>query len=180
MKREVALKNAKWLMEPGCVVLVTSGTMEQANIMTFSWQSPVRSGEACEVQLTINPNRYTYELVLKNKELVINIPGANLVRQVHWIGTTTGRRVDKFRESGLTDLAAEWVAPPLIDECAANLECRVVRIIDIEHHHLLICRVVRAIAELSYFDGRWNPETFHTLHYLGGNRYGVLEKMIEV
>lgn len=180
MKREVMLKNAKWLIEPGCVILVTSGTMQHANIMTFSWQSPVRSGESCEVQLVINPNRYTYELIQKNKELVINIPNVDLVDQVHRIGTTTGRRVDKFKDSGLTCLASESVAPPLIDECAANLECKVSRIIDLEHHHILICQVVRAIAEPAYFDGQWNPEKYHTLHYLGGKRYGVLEKMIDV
>ena len=180
MKREVALREAKWLVEPGCVVLVTSGTLERANIMTFSWQTPVHSGEPCLLQLVINPTRYTYELIQQNRELVINVPGAELVREVHMIGTTSGRRVEKFRESGLTPVASEMVAPPLVDECAANLECRVVQIIDIEHHHLLICQAVRAVAEVAYFDGRWNPERFHTLHYLGGNRYGVMERMIEV
>jgi flavin reductase (DIM6/NTAB) family NADH-FMN oxidoreductase RutF len=132
------------------------------------------------VLLVINPERYTYELIQKNKELTINIPGSDLAKQVHMIGSTTGRKVDKFRESGLTPVAAELVSPPLIDECAAGLECRVERLLDLGHHHLLICRVVRAIAEVAYFDGRWNPERFHTLHYLGGNRYGVLERMIMV
>jgi flavin reductase (DIM6/NTAB) family NADH-FMN oxidoreductase RutF len=180
MKRDVALKEAKWLVEPGCVVLVTTGTMKQANIMTFSWQTPLRSGEPCLVQLVINPNRYTYELMRQNNQLVINVPGEELVREVHLVGTTSGRRVDKFKESGLSPAASAMVAPPLVVECAANLECRVVRIIDLEHHHLLICQVVKAVAEVAYFDGRWNPERFHTLHYLGGKRYGVMDRMIDV
>jgi flavin reductase (DIM6/NTAB) family NADH-FMN oxidoreductase RutF len=180
MKREVELKNGKWLLEPGCVVLATSGTMERSNIMTFSWQTPVFSNEPCLVQLVINPNRYTYELLQENRELVINVPGVDLVEQVHRIGRTTGRKVNKFDANGLTPMPAEIVAPPLVDECAANLECRIEEILDIKHHHLLICEVLRAVAEVAYFDGRWNPERFHTLHYLGGNRYGVLERMIEV
>lgn len=36
MKKEVELNNAKWLVEPGCVVLVTSGTLEKPNVMTFA------------------------------------------------------------------------------------------------------------------------------------------------
>jgi flavin reductase (DIM6/NTAB) family NADH-FMN oxidoreductase RutF len=180
MKREIDLKNAKWLIEPGCVVLVTSGTVRRPNIMTFSWQTPVVSGEPCMVELVINPNRYTYELLKENGELVINVPGVDLVEQVHRIGRSTGRKENKFETNGLTPIPAETVAPPLVDECAANLECKIVQIFDIKHHHLLICEVLRAVAEVAYFDGRWNPERFHTLHYLGGNRYGVLERMIEV
>jgi flavin reductase (DIM6/NTAB) family NADH-FMN oxidoreductase RutF len=180
MKREVALREAQWLVEPGCVVLVTSGTMKKANIMTFSWQTPLVSGEPCLLQLVINPNRYTYELIQQNGELVINVPGEELVREVHMIGTVSGLKIDKFKKSGLTPVAAEKVAPPLLEECAANLECSVLRIIDLEHHHLLVCRTLRAIAEVAYFDGRWNPERFHTLHYLGGKRYGVMDRMIEV
>jgi hypothetical protein len=45
MKREVGLSKAKWLVEPGCVVLVTSGTMQKPNVMTFSWQTPVNSSD---------------------------------------------------------------------------------------------------------------------------------------
>ena len=47
MKEEVELSKAKWLVEPGCVVLVTSGTMENANVMTFSWQTPINSAYPC-------------------------------------------------------------------------------------------------------------------------------------
>jgi flavin reductase (DIM6/NTAB) family NADH-FMN oxidoreductase RutF len=180
VKREVPLSQAKWLVEPGCVVLVTSGTPEKANIMTFSWQTPLHSGEPCLLQLVINPSRYTYDLIQERRELVINVPGVELAPQVHVIGTTSGRRVDKFKKSGLTPVVSTLVAPPLIDEFAANLECRVIQIIDLQHHHLLVCQAVRAVAEDAYFDGRWNPERFHTLHYLGGNRYGVMDRMIEV
>ena len=123
MKRDVALKEAKWLVEPGCVVLVTTGTMERANIMTFSWQTPLRSGEPCLVQLVINPNRYTYELIKQNKELVINVPGEELINEVHLAGITSGRRVDKFKEFGLTPLpaAVEVAAYHIAREALTNV-----------------------------------------------------------
>jgi flavin reductase (DIM6/NTAB) family NADH-FMN oxidoreductase RutF len=180
MKKEVPISKAKWLVEPGCVLLVTSGQPDNANIMTFSWQTPIHSGEPCLVLLVINPERYSYELIMKNKQLVINVPGQELVEKVHRVGTVSGRKVDKFKMTGLTAMPAKKVAAPLIDECAAHLECEVVRNIDLEYHYLLICQAIRAVVEKDYFDGSWNPELFHTLHYLGGRKYGSLEKMVAI
>jgi len=48
-----------------------------------------------------------------------------------------------------------------------------------ETHDLLVCEVVRALADIELFDGKWIPEKFHTLHYLGGDKYGVMERTIE-
>jgi flavin reductase (DIM6/NTAB) family NADH-FMN oxidoreductase RutF len=179
MKKEVELSKAKWLVEPGCVVLVTSGTMENANVMTFSWQTPVNNTDPCLVLLAISHIRYSYELIRQNHELVINIPGEELLEQTHFVGTVTGRNINKFKESGLTPSPAEMVRPPLIEECAGHLECRVVETFKMQTHDLLVCEVVRAVADTDFFDGRWIPERFHTLHYLGGNKYGLMVRTIE-
>jgi len=184
MKKEVELSKAKWLVEPGCVVLVTSGTMENANVMTFSWQTPVNNADPCLVLLVINHIRYSYELIKQNHELVINVPGEELLEQTHFVGTVTGRNIDKslrdkLKESGLTPIPAKMVEPPLIEECAAHLESRVVETFKMQTHDLLVCEVVRAVADAELFDGKWIPERFHTLHYLGGNKYGLMERTIE-
>jgi len=179
MKRQVDLNKAKWLVEPGCVVLVTSGTLENPNVMTFSWQTPVNSAEPCLIVLAISHVRYSYDLIKQNHELVINVPGEELLEQSHFVGTITGKNIDKFKESGLTAVAANVVAPPLIEQCAAHLECRVVKTFKMQSHDLLICEVLRATADTELFDGKWIPEKFHTLHYLGGNYYGVMERTIQ-
>ncbi len=54
MKEQVQLSHAKWLVEPGCVVLVTSGTMGNPNVMTFSWQTPVNNADPCLIVLWEN------------------------------------------------------------------------------------------------------------------------------
>ena len=126
MKKEVQLNKAKWLVEPGCVVLVTSGTMQNPNVMTFSWQTPVNNADPCLILLAISHVRYSYELIKQNHELVINIPGEELLEQTDLVGQGTGRNRDKFAESGLTPVAAGMVEPPLIEECAGHLECRLV------------------------------------------------------
>ena len=178
MKKPVALNRAKWLIEPGCVVLVTAGTMDKANLMTFSWQTPVNTANPCQVLLVISHVRYTYELIKQNNELTINVPGEALLEQTHLVGTVTGRGIDKFARSGLTPVRANVVAPPLIEQCAGHLECRVTRTFPMETHDLLICDVVHASADPDLFDGAWVPEKFHTLHYLHGDKYGLLTRRI--
>jgi flavin reductase (DIM6/NTAB) family NADH-FMN oxidoreductase RutF len=179
MKKEVELSKAKWLVEPGCVVLVTSGSMKSPNVMTISWQTPVNTASPCLILLAINHIRYSYELIKQNRELVINVPGENLLQQTHFAGTVSGRDIDKFKDSGLTPMPAKLVQPPLIAECAGHLECRVVRIFEMQTHDLLICEVLRALAEERLFDDGWIPEKFHTLHYLRANKYGLMTRTIE-
>jgi len=74
---------------------------------------------------------------------------------------------------------AKIVAPPLIDECAGHLECKVVETFHQGNHDLLICEVLRAVADDDRFDGKWILEKFQTLHYLGGRTYGILERRID-
>lgn len=179
MKKQVPLNRAKWIVEPGCVVLVTSGTTANPNVMTFSWQTPVNSADPCLVILSISHVRYSYELIKQNRELVINVPGEELLDAAHFVGCVTGRGIDKFKEAGLTAVAAKVVEPPLVKECAAHLECRVVDTFGMKSHDLLVCEVVRAAAEADFFNGRWIPEKFRTLHYLGGNKYGLMTRMVE-
>jgi flavin reductase (DIM6/NTAB) family NADH-FMN oxidoreductase RutF len=178
MKKEINLNQAKWLVEPGCVVLVTAGTSDNANMMTFSWQTPVNTSDPCQILLAVNPTRYTYELIKQNHELVINVPGESLLEETHFVGTVSGKNLDKFAKSGLTPVPAKLVGPPLIDECVGHLECRLSETFNLGHHDLLVCNVLRAVADVTHFDGKWMPETFHTLHYLGGITYGVMERRV--
>ena len=179
MKKEVELSQAKWLVEPGCVVLVTSGTTQNANVMTFSWQTPVNSADPCLILLAISHLRYSYDLIKQNRQLVINVPGEGLLEQVHFVGQVSGRNIDKFKRAGLTPVPARTVEPPWIEQCAGHLECQVVETFKMQTHDLLICEVLRAAGEAELFDGRWIPEKFHTLHYLARNKYGVLQRTIE-
>jgi flavin reductase (DIM6/NTAB) family NADH-FMN oxidoreductase RutF len=179
MKRGVPLNQAKWLIEPGCVVLVTGGTMEKANVMTISWQTPVQTADPCLVLLVMNRVRYTYELIRQNNELVINVPGAELLEATHRCGAVSGRKVDKFKEAGLTPAPAHLVKPPVIAECAGHLECQIVQTFPVTTHDLLICEVVHASAEEDVFDGAWLPEKFHTLHYLQATQYGLLDRRVD-
>jgi flavin reductase (DIM6/NTAB) family NADH-FMN oxidoreductase RutF len=75
--------------------------------------------------ISVAPSRFTHELILKSGEFVLAWPGEELAEATLFCGTCSGRNVDKFKETGLTPIRGEFVKAPLVKECIANLECKV-------------------------------------------------------
>ncbi len=85
------------------------------------------------VAVGFRPATYTNELLHATKEFVVNLPRREILKAVDYCGCVSGRKVDKFKATGLTPLPAKHVKPPLIEECPVNIECRVRDIIHFEY-----------------------------------------------
>ena len=112
------------LLEPGPVVLVTTFDGHRSNIMTISWTMVVDFTPV--FALTTGPWNHSFAALRKSKECVIAIPTVDLLDKVVGIGTCSGVDTDKFEEFKLTPLKASKVKAPLIQECLANIECKVI------------------------------------------------------
>ena len=128
------------LLEPGPVVLVTTSNEVKNNIMTISWHM-VMDFTPRFAFLTGEWN-YSYEALIKNKECVIAVPTVDISQKVVEIGGCSGSDTDKFTKFGLTPIKATSVGAPLIKECLANIECRIVD--HIETHNIFILDAVQA------------------------------------
>ena len=66
---------------PCPVVLVTCADDEgKPNIITLAWAG-VASADPWTVALGIRPSRYSYDLITRNEEFVVNVPTADLLRE---------------------------------------------------------------------------------------------------
>jgi len=103
----------------------------EVSLFSKSWGLPLKETDPPfgVYHILIHPSRYSHKLIEESGEFVINIPGADIVEKSLYCGTSTGRKVDKFKETGLTPVAAKLVRAPLIDECPINIECKVVEVI---------------------------------------------------
>lgn len=127
---------------PCPVVLVTCADDEgKPNIITLAWAG-VASADPWTVALGIRPGRYSYDLMTRHEEFVVNVPTADLLRESDYCGVVSGKNIDKFAETGLTPIPAKVVTPPLIEECPVNLECRLSQIVELGAHHLFLGEVV--------------------------------------
>lgn len=180
MKEEIPISKANRLINHGSVILVTSYFEGKSNIITLAWQMPV-SHRPMLVAISIATTHYSHDMIKNSNEFVINVPNVDLLPQVHYCGTISGREVDKFEQSGLTPLPARKVKPPLISECIGHIECKVQSVSLTGDHSLFIGKVLAASVEAELFDGCWKPDEpkAKTLHHLGGNLYTTPHKRIK-
>ena len=123
-KRSFPLSKVYRLLEPGPVVLLTTRQKGHANVMTMSWHT-MMDFEPPLVGCVDSSNDFSFEALTTTRECVLNAPTVELAAKVVQCGNASGRDMDKFAAFGLTPLLAAQVGAPLIDECYANLECRV-------------------------------------------------------
>lgn len=169
-KRSFPLSKVYQLLEPGPVVMVTTAGKERANIMTMSWHTMMEF-EPPMVGCVISNRNYTFAILKKTGECVINIPTRALAKAAVACGNTSGRTIDKFRTFHLTPAAASLVKAPLIDECYANLECRVVDAGMVEKYNFFILEVLKAWIDPSKKYPR-------TIHHRGKGMFTVAGKTI--
>jgi flavin reductase (DIM6/NTAB) family NADH-FMN oxidoreductase RutF len=141
--KNIPLSKAYRLIEPGPVVLVTTAHKGRPNIMTMSWHMMMEFMPPL-IGCIVGPWDYSFKALRATGECVIAIPTVDLASKVVDIGNCSGQDVDKFEAFGLTPVPAKKVAPPLVAECLANLECRVVDTSLVGKYRLFILEVVKA------------------------------------
>lgn len=155
-KRELPLGEVYRHLEPGPVVLLTTSARGRPNVMPLSWYLMMEF-EPPLVGCVVSNRNWSFEALRRAKECAINIPTAGLIGEAVRCGNVSGRSRDKFAAFGLTPVPATRVGAPLIAECYANLECRVVDSRLVEKYNLFILEVVRAWVDPRARD----PRTFH-------------------
>lgn len=131
------------MLYPTPVVLATSIEKgKKPNVCTLAWTG-VLCSDPPQIGISVRPSRYSCDLIKDSGEFVANIPTADIVEETDYCGVVSGRDVDKFEETGFSEVSAEMVEPPLIGECPVNLECKVEDTVGLGSHILFIGRIVR-------------------------------------
>lgn len=170
-KHPLSLAKVYSLLEPGPVVLVSTALDEKKNIMTMSWHTMMEF-EPPIIGCVISENNYSFNLLKTTQECVINIPSMSLTEQVVACGNTSGAKIDKFKMFGLTSTAASQVKAPLINECFANLECKIIDTELVKKYNFFILEVVQAWI----IQSAENPQT---IHHLGKGVFMIAGKTIK-
>lgn len=173
-RASVPLARSYLLLNHGPVTLVTSAHAGRRNVMAAAWAMPL-DFDPPKVAVVIDRNTYTRELVEASGAFALNIPIRAQAAMVLAVGERSGRDGDKFAHSAIATHPATAIAAPLIDGCAAWLECRVLA----EPHNqqrydLFLAEVIAAHADVRLFsDQRWHfpDEASHTIHYVAGGSF---------
>jgi flavin reductase (DIM6/NTAB) family NADH-FMN oxidoreductase RutF len=140
--------------------------------MTMSWHTMLEF-EPPMVACVISNRNYIFTILKATKECVINIPTEELAKKVVSCGNTSSRSVDKFKTFHLTPATATYVKAPLIAECYANLECKVVDTSMVTKYNFFILEVLKAWIDPSVKQPR-------TIHHLGKGSFMVASQTIKL
>jgi flavin reductase (DIM6/NTAB) family NADH-FMN oxidoreductase RutF len=171
-KRTLPLARVYRLLEPGPVVLLTTARKGRANVMAMSWHTMLEF-EPPLVGCVVSNRNHSFEALRTTKECVIAIPTAELAPKVVRCGNVSGRSVDKFATIGLTPVPAVMVGAPLVAECFANLECKVVDMRMVNNYNFFVLEVVHAWIE----PGRTE---LHTIHHRGRGVFAVAGRTLKL
>ena len=144
MKVDVEYLQFMWPMRH---FLITCGDIsDRSNIIAASFCMPV-SKEPPLIACAIGKKAYSSELLESSREFIVNVPTKELQAEIYYCGYHSGHEVDKFKETGLTPKPARKVRAPIIEECVAHMECRVVQRIETGDKNLFIGEVIEAYAD---------------------------------
>lgn len=140
------------MLYPLPAVMVTAADGEgRDNIITVAWAGTVCTNPPM-VSISVRPSRFSYEMIRKTKEFVINLTTEELAFAVDYCGVRSGRDVDKFKEMNLTREKADFVQAPMIQESPVSIECRVTEIKELGSHHMFLAEVLAVHADEAYID----------------------------
>ena len=171
-KRAYPLAKVYGLLEPGPVLLLSTAHKGRANVMAMSWHTMIEF-EPPLIGCVVSANDFSFTALKATRQCVLNIPTQELAKKVVACGNSSGRETDKFAAFGLTPVTATQVDAPLIDECYASLECRVIDTRQVTRYNFFVLEVVKAWIDPACKDPR-------TLHHRGHGRFMVAGESIKL
>ncbi|MDD4319828.1 MAG: flavin reductase family protein [Candidatus Peribacteraceae bacterium] len=170
--RSLPLSRVYKLLEPGPVVMVSTARGGKQNVMTMAWHTPLEFDPPL-IGCVVSENNFSFKALKATKECVIAIPTVSIAETVVRVGNVSGEKTDKFKKFGLTPLPASKVSAPLIGECFANLECKIVDTTLVKKYNFFVLEVVKAWID----PAQKNPRT---IHHRGGGMFTVDGETIRI
>lgn len=168
------------MLNPTLVVMVSCGnTVGDYNIITVAWTGTTNSDPpGCFV--SIRPERLSHEIIKNTGCFVINLVDRNLAACADWCGVVSGRKYNKFLETGLTPIRASKVNAPMIEESPVNIECKVTQVIPLGTHDMFLAEVMAVHANESLFSKKTDAlelQYAKLVCYSHGHYYALGEKI---
>lgn len=167
------------MLYPVPAVMVSCGREhEKPNIITVAWAGTVCSDPAM-LSISVRPERYSYDLIKETGEFVVNLVTKDLVYATDYCGVKSGRDVDKFKEMKLTPLPSQKLRVPGIAESPVNIECRVVRELELGSHTMFVGEVLNVTVEDKYLNetGKFELNSTGLVTYSHGEYFLLGEKL---
>ena len=177
----VPLAQAYRLTNHGPTILVSAAHGNQRNLMAAAWNMPL-DFDPPKIAVVIDKRTYTRELIEAAGSFAINVPCRAQADMVMRVGASSGRELlgttpdNKLAAFDISTFAAGIVAAPLVEDCVAWLECKLLPEPHIQStYDLILGEIVAAWADDRVFsNGRWHfdgHDELRTIHHVAGGAF---------
>lgn len=165
------------LLGPVPPALVTCGTMQKPNVLTIGWTGIICTHPPM-TYISVRPTRYSYGIITKAREFVINLPTSSMSRITDYCGMKSGAKIDKIARCQLELAEGSSVKVPVLVQCPVSLECRVTEMKHLGTHTMFLADIVAVQVEERYIDskGKLNLQQAGLLAYAHGEYFSLGRK----
>lgn len=169
-KKSVGVKS--YLYPQPAMVIGSYDKSGKPNMMTAAWIG-ICNSDPLSIAVSMRPATYSYGNVTETRAFTVNIPSSQLAKYVGYAGTVSGRDTDKFKETGLTPVRAEFVNAPYIKEFPIVIECEVTAMHELGSHRQFIGKVIDVKADVAILDaeGKVDINLLNPIIYAAGSFY---------
>jgi flavin reductase (DIM6/NTAB) family NADH-FMN oxidoreductase RutF len=133
------------------------------NYLAVAWCNIVNQNPPY-VCIALSKRHYTNAGIHQNRSFSVNIPSAAMARETDYCGIYSGAKTDKSQL--FQAFYGKLKTTPMVSECPLNIECRLLRVIDIVDHELFIGEIIAVYADADCLEngkpdaGKINPLIF--------------------
>jgi flavin reductase (DIM6/NTAB) family NADH-FMN oxidoreductase RutF len=143
MLKDLPLANA-YRVTPTGLYLISTAYQGKRNVQ-FAFRALGLGDDPPLLLIGIQDKNFSREVIQKSGDFVINVCSSNQLHAVDKSRDLSGRSVDdKFVALGLETLPAAQVQAPLVAGCHANIECKLVKEMEVEGLYLFVGQAVAA------------------------------------
>ena len=155
------------LLYPMPVLLIGANVNSKPNFMVCAWGG-IANGQPPMISVAIRKDRYTGEGIRQNMAFSVNLPWADIVKEIDYCGLVTGSETDKVNDCNFKVFYGKLSNVPLVEQCPVNLECKVVHLLNLGTNSLVIGEIDEVhISDDCLTDGKPDPNKINPLTFIG-------------
>ena len=136
MQIEVPASRCGRLITTRPVIVIT--TLHESGVVNGGTFGAYTNVGPTEIGIAVGKPSHTYQNLKRTGEFVINVITQPIARASEVCGEGHPETESEIAASGLTTADSSRVAPPRIAECAAAIECRYLKELDIGYHSFVV------------------------------------------
>lgn len=137
---ELALKKR---YPEGVALIVCKDEKGMIDVTPVGWFMLCNSKPRCWV-ITLNHKHYSHKVISETKEFALCLPSGIQKGDILYCGSVSGWKEDKLKRCKFKIIPSLVVQPPILEDCVACFECKVINKVSASDHTLFIGEIVAA------------------------------------